>query len=235
MTHPNRKLPYTLRILTLFLLSFVFSTAANAQLSLNTADTLYAWGAVSTTEIVAYSGVRNNSDNTGNFRWVRTTNAQVAGWQTSICDINTCYLPTTDSADFTLNGRSNSNIDCHLYPNQVQGNGTVVVTVFEVSNRANAVTVVYRFSTHAAGLNSIGQPGLSAFPNPTQDWVTVDVDLPISQTISASLHDIQGRSVRQITLSPGRNQVDLSTLPRACYMLLVTDQHYSACLRLMRY
>ena len=223
-----------LRTLVLPLLSVVCATSAFAQLSLNTADTLYAWGAVSTTEIVAYSGVRNNSDNPGNFRWVRTANTQVVGWQTSICDINTCYLPNTDSADFTLNGRSNSNIDCHLYPNQVQGNGTVVVTVFEVSNRANAVTVVYRFSTHAAGLSYLGQMNLNAFPNPTQDWVNLDIDLPMSQLVSANLHDLSGKSVRQFNLTSGRNLLDLSTLPLGCYLLTVTDQRHTACLRIMR-
>lgn len=171
------------RILALLMLTLVFPPTVYAQLSLNTPDTLYAWGTMSTTEIVAYSGVRNNSDNPGNFRWVRSTNVQVTGWQTSICDINTCYLPNTDSADFTLNGRSNSNIDCHLYPNQVQGSGTVVVRVFEVSNRANAVTVVFRFSTHAAGLSPIPQIHLNAYPNPTQNWVTVDVDLPVSHPV----------------------------------------------------
>jgi len=206
----------------------------NAQLSLNTADTLYAWGSVSTTEIVAYSGVRNNSDNPGNFRWVRTSNVQVSGWQTSICDINTCYLPNTDSADFSLNGRSNSNIDCHLYPNQVQGSGTVVVRVFEVSNRANAVTVVYRFSTHAAGLKDAHQIHFSAFPNPTRDWVTVDIDLPINTAVQAIITDFQGRNLRELTLSPGRNQLNLMYLPVGCYILSVTDPRYPARLRILR-
>jgi hypothetical protein len=218
----------------LLLIILTISPTVNAQLSLNTADTLYAWGQVSTTEIVAYSGVRNNSDNPGNFRWVRTSNTQVSGWQTSVCDINTCYLASTDSADFTLNGRSNSNIDCHLYPNQVQGSGTVVVRIFEVSNRANAVIVVYRFSTHAAGLNNSSQVHLSAFPNPTRDWVTVDIDLPINTAVLATLTDLQGKSLRELTLSPGRNQISLISLPVGSYLLSVSDPRYPARLRILR-
>lgn len=219
-------------ILLLFVL--IISHPLKAQLSLTTADTLYAWGPVSTTEIVAYSGVRNNSDNPGNFRWVRTANAQVSGWQTSICDINTCYLPGTDSADFSLNGRSNSNIDCHLYPNQAQGNGTVVVRIFEVSNRANAVTVVYRFSTHAAGLTDASRIHLSAFPNPTRDQVTIDIDLPINTAVLASLTDFQGRKLREITLNSGRNPLSLMDLPVGCYLLSVSDPRFPARLRILR-
>ncbi|MBM3918264.1 MAG: T9SS type A sorting domain-containing protein [Sphingomonadales bacterium] len=224
----------TLRHLAALLFLILFSPAVNAQLSLNTADTLYAWGPVSTTEIVAYSGVRNNSVNPGNFRWVRTANAQVTGWLASICDLNTCYLPNTDSADFTLNGRAISNIDCHLYPNQALGSGTVVVRIFEVSNRTNAVTVVYRFSTHSAGFSEASPLRLTAFPNPTQDWVTVDVDVPSTQTLSAALRDLQGRTIQPITLMPGRNQLDLGTLPKGCYTLSITDRCYPVHLRILR-
>jgi len=227
----HRILPRLAALFSLLLLS----VSVRAQLSLNTADTLYAWGPVSAAEIVAYSGVRNNSDNPGNFRWVRTSNAQVTGWQTSICDLNTCYLPTTDSADFNLIGRGNSNIDCHLYPNQTLGTGTVVVRIFEITNRANAVTVVYRFSTHAAGLNEPNAVRLTAFPNPTPDWVAVEVDPRAVRSFPARICDSRGSVVQRTELHPGRNPIDLGMLPSGVYLLSSEDHSIRTSLRLVKH
>ncbi|MCO4820174.1 MAG: T9SS type A sorting domain-containing protein [Bacteroidetes bacterium] len=53
--------------------------------------------------------------NPGTYRWVRSykENCKI---KTAICDKNSCYLETTDSADFTVTANESFDMICHFYP-----------------------------------------------------------------------------------------------------------------------
>jgi hypothetical protein len=82
-----------------------------------------------------------------------------------------------------------------------------------------------RVITNARESAQTALPGLSAYPNPVREELTVQADA----AAEATLYDLLGRPVRQAKLQPGRRTtLDIRSLTAGTYVLRATDgQHTS--------
>ena len=100
------------KILTLLALGCVASFGYG-QITWDQAVADTARGFESTPDIETHNVVTFGT--AGTYRWVRTYKESCA-IKTAICDKNSCYLETTDSADFTVAANESFDMICHFYP-----------------------------------------------------------------------------------------------------------------------
>ena len=121
--------------------------SVKAQIVLTTADTIRASGNASQFEIVGYSGVVNQGASSVQLRWLRVGSQLPSAWTHTICDLNSCYPPFVDSADFTLSPRDTSNLDGHFYLNGQPGAGYQRIRLSTLPSNAPLMVVTYVAST----------------------------------------------------------------------------------------
>jgi hypothetical protein len=121
--------------------------SVKAQIVLTTADTIRASGNASQFEIVGYGGVVNQGASSVQLRWLRVGSQLPSTWTHTICDINSCYPPFVDSADFTLSPRDTSNLDGHFYLNGQAGAGYQRIRLSTLPANAPLMVVTFIAST----------------------------------------------------------------------------------------
>jgi hypothetical protein len=65
---------------------------------------------------------------------------------------------------------------------------------------------------------------LTAFPNPTTDILTLQVDELKFSTLSFQLYDMQGKQISSAQIVAQQTQINMNSLPTATYFLNVVDQ-----------
>jgi len=121
--------------------------SVKAQIVLTTADTIRASGNASQFEIVGYGGVVNQGASSVQLRWLRVGSQLPSTWTHTICDLNSCYPPFVDSADFTLTPRDTSNLDGHFYLNGQAGAGYQRIRLSTLPANAPLMVVTFIAST----------------------------------------------------------------------------------------
>jgi hypothetical protein len=209
-----------LRKNTLILFLLLLAGFTNAQVVLQGNDTVYTSGPATEFEIVAYANVINNGENPVNLRWVKLNNNIVSGWSSTICDVNACYPSTTDSADFTLAARATGNVDGHFYPNNVVGNGTMRVRIYEVGNPSNQLFITFIGSTNAASVSLLTKPVLKMYPVPAQDYLTLETQLENGNG-TAEIFNAIGKKVADFHLNGNKTRISIGHLPKGHYLVRV--------------
>ncbi len=121
--------------------------SVKAQIVLTTADTIRASGNASQFEIIGFGGVVNQGASSVQLRWLRVGSQLPSAWAHTICDINSCYPPFVDSADFTLSPRDTSNLDGHFYLNGQAGAGYQRIRLSTLPANAPLMVVTFIAST----------------------------------------------------------------------------------------
>ncbi len=121
--------------------------SVKAQIVLTTADTIRASGNASQFEIVGYGGVVNQGASSVQLRWLRVGSQLPSAWTHTICDLNSCYPPFVDSAEFTLSPRDTSNLDGHFYLNGQAGAGYQRIRLSTLPANAPLMVVTFVAST----------------------------------------------------------------------------------------
>ena len=209
-----------LRKYTLLVAILLTAGWAQAQVVLQGNDTVFTNGPATEFEIVAYANVINNGENPVNLRWVKLNNNIATGWSSTICDVNACYPSTTDSADFTLAARATGNVDGHFYPNNVVGNGTLRVRVYEVGNPTNQLFITFIGSTNAASVASLTKPQVKLYPVPAQDYLTIETQLEWGNG-KAEIYNAIGKKVAEYSLTNSKSRISVGHLPKGQYLVRV--------------
>lgn len=64
---------------------------------------------------------------------------------------------------------------------------------------------------------------LSAFPNPTSDYLTLRIDGDLIEGFTGSMYDVSGREIMRRQITSTETTFDVSHLPPATYFLRVTN------------
>lgn len=140
------------------------ASSAKAQIVLTTADTIRASGNASQFEIVGHSGVVNQGTSNVQLRWLRVGSQLPSNWTHTICDLNSCYPPFVDSADFTLSPRDTSNLDGHFYLNGQAGAGYQRIRLSTLPANAPLMVVTFIASTASSTTQTlISDPNKAAW------------------------------------------------------------------------
>jgi hypothetical protein len=94
---------------------------------------------------------------------------------------------------------------------------------------------LYEYAPFVGTHNPLLQAQILVFPNPTPDWVFVQVtDAPSSQPLLATLCDATGKIVARNVLTTGVNSWSLAAQPAGIYTLQVTQGNASKTVQLVK-
>jgi len=205
----------------LLLISILTSTLLFSQTISADINPVSSTGEAGDFEIVGKIVVTNNSSNEVDFTWVRDQSGFVDGWTSGVCDKNLCYLPQVSTQKFNLTAGETGNMDLHLYPNDISGDGFADITVTDDNDPTNFIVLRYNFSV--GGTSSVVDfelGNVKAFPNPADDYFTLS-DVPTGlETIS--MYNILGKEVKNFNAVSGANY-NVSDLAAGLYLVNLTN------------
>ena len=63
---------------------------------------------------------------------------------------------------------------------------------------------------------------LSAFPNPTSDFLTLRIDGEYISGLDCAMYDISGKEIMQMRIASSETSIDMQSLPSSTYFVRVT-------------
>ncbi|MBN4065823.1 T9SS type A sorting domain-containing protein [Candidatus Amoebophilus asiaticus] len=185
-------------ILTSAILIVCFSITVLGQNFTISPNPVRAGKEASTYDITAYSFITNNESVTVTYRWKRIKNVTNKDWTSAICDINTCYAPTVDSADFDLTAGQTGPLQGHFYPDNVVNIDTIIVIVFKVSDFSDIDTCYFYAAAAPNGIMSISKNSI------IMDGNIVDSNYTAISTVTNNDATNRSYKIKEITIStPG--------------------------------
>ena len=209
-------------VLLAFLLSTIFTWRIEAQISFDY-DTLTTEVVDGVTDIVGYNMVHNNLPQLKNFRWTRNQVDLPDGWNTAVCDVNACYLKTTDTEVFSLGPQTAGRLDVHLYPDNDIWDGAALIEVLieDESNSSNSATVVYMFDSEYTNTGEAQQLNFKVYPNPTSGLFTLEGET--AKAASISILNMMGQRLIETPIQGG-DWYNVSKLTPGIYLLQLTAE-----------
>ena len=201
----------------------------HAQIVLTTPDTIAASGNASQFEIVGYGGVVNQGSSAVNLRWLRVGSQLPTGWSHTICDLNSCYPPFVDSADFTLNARDTSNLDGHFYPNGQAGAGYQRIRLSVLPANTPLMVVTFIASTATSTTQTLfSAPNQAAWKLAGKELILA-IEEGLSQNM-LRIMDQSGKVCYQTPITDSVKRISLDTWPSGVYTAVLEramgSEHY---------
>jgi len=169
-------------------------------------------------EVVGYSMLTNNSEDTVSYTWTRNIVQMTEGWSCAICDINLCYLDFVSSQTFTLLPEAQGNLDVHVYPNGIPGNAIVELHVVDNDDETNHVMGLYYFDQALSAPVRLTQ-NIKTYPNPVVDMLNIEAGHKVSRI---EIFNIEGRRMMAERIN-GNGNVNLSGLPSGTFIMRMYD------------
>jgi|GEM_PF-1772550 len=208
----------------LYLLLFIPVMAFSQNFSFETHES-YCAGEASEIVIESPIFIYNNTDQTLSMRWIRTDYDYPEGWSHSHCDPLGCNPEGVGKRDFLLlpDNELNEYINVHFHPNNIAGNGWVQVSVFEIDDQENAVTLTFNAEVdETTGLFSINQQYAAYlsqnYPNPSNGNTAINYEIDGKlNDVTFTLTDVTGRIVYQQPINNTKGNIQLNNLPTGIY------------------
>lgn len=214
--------------LTLILLAFVIGTRAqnpNLNISPNTVELNFTADEYGD----ANSTVYNTSNTQRTFRWVRKVVGAPAEWSSTVCDKNNCYSSATSTQDFVLSAGANGLLRVTVNGNGVSGEGTYIVTVFDIADSANtnAVFTVYAEATNVTGINNLSNNGgITLYPIPAKDVLNIKFETTRNINV-VTIYNVVGQKLKSVAVASGTKSVTIpvADLKKGVYFLRATGNN----------
>lgn len=223
--------------ITLCLAMLLASLQLNAQFTVETPDgneftegEVFTFGALTEPDAYLEFLVTNTSDADINARieFVSATNAD--GSEMQIC-FGLCYTGTSIGQSYPINdvvviepGQTQTSTGDHFF-NTSDGNGSIIDYSFRfytVDDNDNEIgddlTIVYRFDP-ALSVEETTLVNASLMRTTVTDLLEIDANEPAQLAI----YDLQGRLVKNETLSTGRSAINVSDLASQAYIAVISN------------
>lgn len=208
-----------IRALLLLLFSITLLVCEGQNLIL-TPSTASATVEASDTDVAAKATLKNNSEESKEFIWIRTINSISQGWETAVCDFNLCYNPNIDSMTLTLGPGEESNMDIHIYPNGVEGSAEIELKVKEVGVDSNFVIGNYLFNM-TTPVREAKISEIKMFPNPATEYF----QLESAQTIAKiEVYHLSMKKVKTFYAYQNKSYY-VGDLSNGVYLVKLFDYH----------
>lgn len=210
-------------ILLLFVLSASAFSATAQQFTFNPSPQgVDKQGPASEFELVGYAFVKNTSPSTKTYVWKMIRNNFPAGWSSAVCDINLCYSDQVLREEFQLNAGDSGNIDVHLYPNNVQGNASVSIKIFEKGDSLNCDTQDFEFSTWALSVSNLHRNNIEIYPNPVSKKLTINLET--TKAVTIEVYNVLGQVKKTHVHNGGTSTLDVNDLAAGIYFIRYTTE-----------
>jgi hypothetical protein len=194
--------------------------SVKAQIVLTTADTIRASGNASQFEIVGYGGVVNQGASSVQLRWLRVGSQLPSAWTHTICDLNSCYPPFVDSAEFTLSPRDTSNLDGHFYLNGQAGAGYQRIRLSTLPANAPLMVVTFVASTASSTTQTlISAPNKAAWKLVGRELILATEGLEGMAMVRVL--DQSGREVYRKQITEPVERLMMDQWPSGVYMAIL--------------
>ncbi len=207
------------------LCAFGLNASINAQVIYDD-DTLYAAGYVASTpngyaELVAETKIRNTGSLPDTIVWYRNVNAlPTANWTSAVCDIVTCYSPTTNTAEFIIDPGAVRILSFHFYPKSDKGIGQMVIRFAKKSSQSKYTDIYINAQGYGLNINTLKKADFSLFPNPSRGSVVIN-------SASTNFGDYRIVNLLGETILSGSfengNPIDISSLKIGVYCVNIID------------
>lgn len=198
-----------------------FSSFGFSQITWDKADADTARGFETSEDIETHNKVTFTK--AGEYRWVRTYN-QSCEVKNAICDKNSCYLETTDSADFTVGEGESFDMICHFYPYNkcCPDIAQVSLYVYKINEPEINSTATYHLDLWCASLSvDVVTSGnaIQVYPNPASSTLFIE---NVSETSNVSFTSLLGATAQ--VSSNGNGSYDISGLTQGVYFVTVETE-----------
>lgn len=174
-----------------------------------------------------YLTVTNTTNSTVNMWWKLIKNAGFpSGWNTTVCDLNLCYLPNFDNCPGNKQNvfAPNETKICTLYfePNGISGVSGYHFEMYSDKNFTNLIVETDPTAIVQAGTTStsnINNADLKVYPNPTDDHFVVRNDANVAKV---GLFNIVGKEIFTYKHTNGATY-DVADLSKGVYIVRLID------------
>jgi len=166
---------------------------------------------------VGHATMTNTSSDEKTFNWDINTLCNSADFQLTYCDKGGCYLPGNISGQVILAGGESGAMDLHIKSDGVNNEMVSEITLAEVGNPDNTVTVTFSY----AECGTVGTAEIEAaqsitlFPNPAADQFTLSDNEVVE---SVAVYNILGSVVKQFEAS-ANGTYDVADLNTGIYLV----------------
>jgi Secretion system C-terminal sorting domain len=174
-------------------------------------------------EPIAYTKIKNLTNEDITIRWQREVLCIGSQNQTQVCDLNACYGSNVSSKQFTLAANTEGEISLHLINDSLVSSFAVVrLDMWDVNALEPADTIPMYFFFNAC-VSSTDEPLPSAqvrvFPNPTTDFFALEQAVEVAKV---RIFDLNGREVATYDHREGQTY-NISQLPVGRYTVTLHD------------
>ena len=201
--------------LLLFILIATFGFTASAQVAIAPAPVVVAGITVADADVVAHSLMTSNASEEKTYRWLREVISITDGWQSAICDKNACYFPNEDSKEVTFTAGEEGTMDVHVYPNGLEGEALIKITITDVADSTISASNLYYFNMTPSATTNIDKNQIHLYPNPTSGIFAITTNDLVKELF---VYNLTGRAVRHFDAVTSRNY-DIESLPRGNYIV----------------
>ncbi|MBK7668452.1 MAG: T9SS type A sorting domain-containing protein [Sphingobacteriaceae bacterium] len=150
-----------------------------------------------------------------------------AGWEIGVCDTYNCMAgvnPGNWELDSLPPGSVNAfYIQLSVDPKNIIGAGFLKVYLWQNDQPNNGDTLIWRVNAQAVGVEEISSNStIKLFPNPVTDVLIIDNSF--QENTPVSLTDALGRKVMTTILSNNSNSINLSSIEKGVYTLIIESK-----------
>ncbi len=154
------------------------------------------------------------------FQWERNIIQITEGWETAVCDKNACYTPGVGTRQFEMAAQEEGTMDIHVYPNGVEGQAIIEITVTDTEDANSQAVGLYYFNTTPNSTLEVEKVKLRVYPNPSQGLFTVSNNSIADRVV---IYNVAGRPVREFNHNNNK-WYDITDLPRGTYFVRILDE-----------
>ncbi|MBX2873813.1 MAG: T9SS type A sorting domain-containing protein [Saprospiraceae bacterium] len=176
---------------------------------------------ITKTEVIASGTIKNGFEVAKDLVWTRNIIMLSESWTTAVCDKNTCYLTTTETAEFNLAAGEENTMNVYIYPENNEGMAIVEVTITDKDDENISVKGTYYFNASPNSTQEVEGVKVDVFPNPTEGRIRISSAAGLQQV---QVFSMTGQNVHQTQLASGE-WLDIQTLPKGTYLLRLIDQN----------
>ena len=205
---------------SLICLFIAFGFTLNAQ-TFSVADTIKnCVGYHTGTDVYGTIRVYNNNTSGRQMKWRKHSVNIPSGWTISFCDPKECHPVGVDSAKFVLNVNTNMNdiVNCHFMHGGITGNGSAQMFLWDTVSMDSKIITWNAYVNALGVVENTSTIVVTAYPNPSQDIVSVSYKLSRSGVIDFVIFDLSGREINRYNQIEREGTISVTNLSKGSYI-----------------
>ncbi len=166
-------------------------------------------------EYVVYSHINSTIAQDQQYYWEKNIVDCPADWQVSMCIGELCYFHTTHFETEDLDAGERGEYSLHLANTQGESGMCTWETKFVTVGTTDTIYVMNTWVLGVSSADELEQFQFSFYPNPVQEMLNVNVELPVELVIGNTL----GQSAVITDVPAGNSVINLSDLNRGLYTI----------------